>query len=90
MRSVLDRGQWIDSCSQCSDLTRTSTFHDVYFRQPYWEQHIGPGPIFVRSREHKAMLLKQHGLREAGDRVHGSNGFDAISHKFAQKSLKEK
>ena len=41
---------------------------DVYFREPYLENNFGPTPILIRSRQHKAALMKQLGLREAGDR----------------------
>lgn len=50
---------------------------------------MGPDPVYVESKAHKAHLLKERGLREAGDRVHGSNGFDGISHKAAERSLKK-
>lgn len=88
MRSVLENGIWLDACSECSGI-RTSNTHDVYFRAPYWEQHMGPEPIYIESRQQKAMIMKERGLREAGDRVHGSNGFDGISHRTAIKSLKK-
>lgn len=74
-----------ESCSDC-DWVPPSTFHDVYFRRPYWEEQIGPEPVFIESRAQKAHLLKDRGLREAGDRVHGSNGLDRISHQTAIKN----
>lgn len=89
MKSILEKSIWTDFCSECSDF-RTASVSDVYFKAPYWEQHMGPAPVFIESRQQKARLLKERGLREAGDRVRGSNGFDGASHRAAEKSLKEK
>lgn len=88
MRTICEGGEFIDSCSECGGV-RTSSEHDVYFKAPYWENHIAPAPVFIESKRQKAALLKKHGLREAGDRVRGSNGFDGISHRAAQKSLQK-
>lgn len=89
MRTVFEKGVFVDSCSECSSI-RTSTNYDVYFKVPYWEQNISSAPVFIESRQQKAQLLKKHGLREAGDRVRGSNGFDGISHRAAERSLNKK
>ena len=47
---------------------------DVYFRKPYMDENLsdGPQPVEIRSRAHKAQLMRARGVREAGDRVHGS------------------
>ena len=49
---------------------------DVYFRGPHFEPNLGDeknvNGRFINSRNEKARILKEQGLREAGDRVHGS------------------
>mgnify|MGYP001604483359 FL=1 len=52
----------------------TASVADVYFRRPYLDENLSDGsqPVEVRSRAHKAALMKARGVREAGDRVHGS------------------
>jgi hypothetical protein len=74
------RGSWslggamtCDACGSASSFK----FSDVYFRKPGFEPHLAdpeksPKGTFVRSREHKAMLMKTLGVREVGDKVHGA------------------
>lgn len=83
-------------CDRCGG-TPTSTFHDVYFKEPYFDEHLGDpndvqthGGQWVTSRAHKAELLKKYNLREAGDRVRGTNGWDPISHKHGVESLQRR
>jgi hypothetical protein len=49
---------------------------DAYFREPYFEQHFAdekhPYGQVVKSKEHKASLMKDLGIREGGDLRHGS------------------
>lgn len=52
-------------------------FSDVYFAGEGFEPHLAdpeksPKGNFVRSREHKAQLMREIGVRETGDRVHGA------------------
>ena len=70
-------GVWI-GCDRCADL---GVFHrpDVYFRKPYWDPNLGrlgkpeeKNGVWVDSRNHKASLMKDKGVHEAGDRKHGS------------------
>lgn len=44
-------------------------------KEPYWEEHLGPDPIYVRSRAHKAKLLKERGLTEKSAVRGGLNEF---------------
>ena len=41
------------------------------FKKPYWEEHLGEKPIFIEPKGQKAKLVKEQGLVEKGDRVHG-------------------
>ena len=34
------------------------------FKEPYWEEHLDAKPVFVKSRGHKAQLLKERGCVE--------------------------
>lgn len=80
-----------ESCNGCG-FNGGSGVGDVYFKKPYFDRNLStqeePKGQFVTSRNHKAALLKKFGLREAGDRVHGSNGFDSIAHRHSQESLR--
>jgi putative FmdB family regulatory protein len=31
--------------------------------EPYWDENISDKPIYIQSRKHKAMVLKEHGLK---------------------------
>lgn len=88
-------GKYYEECNRCFDSSIPSN-PDVYFREPYWDERLGdpddPSFIegkgtFVRTRAHKAFLLKKLGLREAGDMKRGSHNFDPISHRYGEKSL---
>lgn len=65
---------------------------DIYFKEPYWDENISseehPGAKFISSRGEKKAWLEKCNLREAGDRVHGANSFDKISHRHAMESLR--
>lgn len=67
-----------ESCNACAPATiSTFKFSDVYFKGPGFEAHMAdpeksPKGNFVRSREHKAALMREIGIREVGDKVHGS------------------
>jgi len=39
-------------------------------KEPYWDEHITGNPILVKSRSHKAKLLKANGLTQK-QAVHG-------------------
>lgn len=66
-------------CDGCGDLGRAPTLHDVYFKGPYMDPNLAhykrpweKDGVWVRSREHKAALLAEQNLREAGDKFHGA------------------
>ena len=65
-----------ESCNACGDPCKFR-FSDVYFKGGYFDEHIAhdtksPFGSEVRSREHKAALMKEYGLRERGDKIHGA------------------
>ncbi len=67
-----------ESCDRCGAASMNSfRFSDVFFQKPGFEPHLAdpeksPKGTFVRSREHKAMLMRTLGVREVGDKVHGA------------------
>ncbi len=65
-----------ESCDKCG-ASSTFRFSDVFFKGAGFEPHLAdpdksPKGNFVRSREHKAQLMRELGVRETGDRVHGA------------------
>lgn len=78
-RSVLEHGQWLESCDRCGEGSIPG-IADVYFRSP--GDHYGlydpktASPIYITSKAHKAQVMKEQHLSEAGDRKHGAINFD--------------
>jgi len=69
-RKVYDaEGNSLECCETCGQV-RTPAIPDVYFKEPYHDEHLAdklhPHGQYVESRRHKARLLKELGLREAG------------------------
>lgn len=77
-------------CKACR--TPRAGLIDVYFKGEYVDEHLSseahPGPKRIASRADKKMWLEKCNLRESGDRVHGANSFDPISHRHAEASLR--
>ncbi len=74
-------------CSSCFDGSTPSLSPDVYFDPSKGANQTDPniadrytGPIPFSSKREKAAILKRLGLREAGDKEHGSRNFDKNSH----------
>lgn len=85
--------EYCDSHS-CGDL-KAPWLPDVHFPGPHFSEHLGdasnPHGVFVESKRHKARLLAAQGLREDGDKVHGSVFRDArIPKREFKKDFKEK
>ena len=67
------------SCDKCGNLGKI-TFADVFFdakKGAYLDANItdpvkAPHGTMITSRSHKAEVMKQNGLREVGDKRHGS------------------
>ena len=68
-----------ESCNHCGSLGKI-TFADVFFdakKGAYLDANItdpvkAPHGTMITSRSHKAEVMKQNGLKEVGDRRHGS------------------
>ena len=65
------------SCNACGQSSNSFRFSDVYFKEAYFDPHIAhpensPRGNQIRSREHKAFLMRELGLKEKGDKVHGA------------------
>lgn len=81
-------GRVYDECNKCFDPSIPQQ-PDVYFKEPYWDENlmdlddpttdVNKG-TFVRSRQHKAYLLKKLGLREAGDKIRGGRNDELWKH----------
>ena len=77
-------GRVYEECNRCFDSSVPAS-PDIYFRQPYWDEnlcdyddpHYDPRRgTFIRSKSHKAYVMKKCNLREDGDVRHGSRAFD--------------
>lgn len=92
VRTTYGDGRVEESCNACGGGHSMANVPDVYFKEPYVDEHLGseefPGPKTINSRAEKAYWLKKCNLREGGDRVHGANKFDPISHRHAEESLR--
>ncbi len=81
-------GNRIQHCSSCFDGSVPSLSPDVYFDSSKGANQIDPnlcdrytGPIPFSSAREKGAILKRLGLREAGDKEHGSRNFDKGANK---------
>ena len=78
-----DKGNRFQFCSSCYSGNIPSLAPDVYFDRSKGSNQTDPnlcdrytGPIPFSSKREKATIMKQLGLREAGDKEHGSRNFD--------------
>ena len=96
LRLRYEGGQRVEVCDarSCGGVVIAAR-PDVYFRQPYVDPNLAdaknPFGTEIRSARHKAEVLKAQGLREDGDRHHGSTFRDVkkskrtLSQEFRQK-----
>ena len=68
-------GQRLETCNNCGNVSMTY-IPDVYWpgsvhKNPNITDHMGR-PIELRSKRHKAEVMRKQGISEAGDRYHGS------------------
>lgn len=81
-KTYANEGGLVEYCddSFCGNL-KAPYVPDVYFPGPHFSEHLGdennPHGVMVQSKRHKARLLAAQGLREDGDKVHGSSFRDA-------------
>lgn len=78
------KGQW--TCNLCDSII--VWMPDVYFDESKGANQTDPnlvdrykGPVTFSSKKEKAVLLKQLGLREAGDKEGGARNTDVWRHK---------
>lgn len=71
-----------ESCDRCAGL-RNLDFPDVSFTEPYMDPNLAHPDrpwevdgVWIESKRHKAMLMKEQDLREIGDRKGGARNFD--------------
>lgn len=90
-------GRVFEECNVCFDSS-ISAYPDVYFREPYWDENLcdydDPSydprkGTFIRSKAHKAYVLKKCGLREDGDARHGMRKFDPLYSRIAHKNFEK-
>jgi len=90
-------GKVYEECNRCFDAS-LSSHPDVYFREPYWDENLNDYDdpsydpqrgTFIRSKQHKAFVLKKCGLREDGDRKAGARAFNSFYSQLAHKNFKE-
>ena len=79
-------------CDSCGGLASVS-IPDVYFKQPYRDPHLidvtkpeQKNGVLIESRSQKAAIMKQLGVREAGDRKGGCR----LEDKFMQRREAER
>lgn len=64
-----------ESCNNCSNV-RNPGLPDVYFKQPYFDPNLAdkknPQGRWIDSKGQKAQIMKDIGVREAGDKKHGA------------------
>lgn len=72
-----------EACNDCVKMPTPNLGPDVYFDKSKGSNQTDPnlcdrykGPIPFSSAREKAAIMKQLGLREAGDKEHGARNFD--------------
>lgn len=75
-------------CSDCLNETTPNLSPDVYFDSSKGSNQTDPNlcrrngtPIPFSGKREKAAILKQKGIREAGDKIHGARNFDKTASK---------
>lgn len=84
-----------EACDHCSDTPIRISIPDVYWRGAGYHPGIldkENRPIFLHSRQHKARIMSEQGLREAGDHYHGTVGTESekINSVRAQRHIEHK
>lgn len=68
-------GHLVRQCDKCAGVANPHN-PDVYFERPYFDGNLGdekhPHGQWVSSPKDKARIMKEQGLIERGDRVHGA------------------
>lgn len=89
-------GKIYEECNRCFDPSIGAN-PDVYFRSPYWDENLSDFDdpsydpkrgTFIRSKSHKAYVMKKSNLREDGDTRHGSRAFDPSYSRVAHENFR--
>lgn len=68
-------GELHEACDRCGAVGSVKN-PDVFFQGEYFEPHFAtdgqPHGQVVTSKSHKAQIMRELGVRESGDKVHGS------------------
>src|SRR5260221_14377582 len=82
------KGERLQFCNNCKQMAIPNLAPDVYFDPSKGRSQTDPnlcdrytGPIPFSSKREKAAIMKHLGLREAGDKDHGSRNFDRAANK---------
>jgi hypothetical protein len=81
MRIVYDEKENVsrEICDHCG-LRGSVGVPDVYFRSPYFDENLGdernPNGQRIESKMHKAAIMRQLGVTEAGDKRHGARNWE--------------
>ena len=82
-------------CDKCGGL-RAMSQPDAYFKEPYRDSNLvdvnDPSTrdgIFIKSKRHKAEVMKKLGVREVGDRVGGARNEDKALQRADAKSRRK-
>lgn len=65
-----------ETCDKCSSPA-AFRFSDVFFKKEYFDPMLAdpkksPHGTLIKSREHKAQVMRELGVRESGDKLRGS------------------
>ncbi len=88
-RFTIDKdGNRYESCNDCAKMAIPNLCPDVFFDSSKGANQTDPnlhdrykGAIPFSSKREKAAIMKQLGLREAGDKEHGSRNFDRTANR---------
>jgi hypothetical protein len=68
--------QMKEVCDKCGTVCNTTACPDVYFKEPYFDEHLGdqkhPYGQHIKSKAHKARIMREQNVHEYGDRVRGA------------------
>lgn len=83
-----------ECCDGCSALGSVQN-PDVFFKEPYWDPHLGDHrkgerSVWVESRAHKAQLLAERGWKEIGDKQGGARVQDKFVVRREQEQGRQK
>lgn len=82
------KGNWCE-CDKCGLVN--AGIADVYFDKPYFDEHLADSKHkegqWINSKAHKAQVLREQGLVEAGDRFHGART-KHVGENYGERKLK--